>query len=265
LLSVQAAFCFALLMASGLFLWALLNFEPMNLAMQTRGLQVFGMTPQRGVRHAYTLFLTCLGLAAQLLAQPGGLPHAAQPMPMPGDRADDSYAIYSQLLKSGPIEWRDASRRQWLIEETTNAIPFDVSCYPASEGSPMAMNPHDAVKAPEDRQAEWNEVLADYDQHCHDEIQLDRESFRTELPVRLLNDEDKHAFMKDPLRPPAEFADGAGLHQFTEVFFNANHTLALVEEGMWCGSLCGNWTWVALERREGRWTVLPWVHTFVVS
>jgi hypothetical protein len=31
----------------------------------------------------------------------------------------------------------------------------------------------------------------------------------------------------------------AGLHRFTEVFFNANHTLALVEEGMWCGSLCG--------------------------
>ena len=184
---------------------------------------------------------------------------------MPGDRAEDSYAIYSQVLKSGPVEWRNANRRQWLIEDTTNAIPLDVACHPASKVNPMGMNPQDAVKAPEDRQPEWNEVLTDYDQHCHDVIQLDLESFRTEPPVRLLNAEDKQSFMKDPGRPPAEFADGAGLHRFTEVFFNANHTLALVEEGMWCGSLCETWTWVALERREGRWEMLPWVHTYMVS
>jgi hypothetical protein len=214
---------------------------------------------------ALTVLLTCLGFAAQLLGQPAGTPSFAQPIPLPVDRADDSYAIYSQLLKSGPIEWRNASRRQWLIEDTTDAIPLDVACHPASEVDSMGMNPRDAVKAPKDRQTEWNEVLADYDQHCHDVIQLDRESFRTELPVRLLNAVDKQNFMKDPATPPAKFADGAGLHRFTEVFFNAHHTLALVEEGMWCGSLCGNSTWVVLERREGRWEMMPWVHTFVVS
>jgi hypothetical protein len=212
-----------------------------------------------------TLFLTSVGLAARLLGQLDGTPRFAPPMPMSGDRAEDAYTIYSQLLTSGPIEWRNASRTQWLIEDTTNATPLDVACRPASEGDPMRMNPHDAVKAPEDRQAEWNEVLADYDQHCHDVIQLDRESFRTELPVRLLNAEDKQSFVKDPVRPPAEFADGAGLHRFTEAFFNTNHSLALVEQGMWCGVLCGNWTWVVLERREGRWEVLPWVHSFLVS
>jgi len=217
------------------------------------------------IMRTFTLLLTCLGLAAQLPGQPGGTPRFAQPMPMPGDRAEDSYSIYSQLLKTGPIEWRNESRRQWLIEDTTNAIPLDVACHPASEVSPMGVNPRDAVNAPEDRQTEWNEVLTDYDQHCHDVIQLDPESFRTELPVRLLNAEDKQSFMKDPVRPPAKFADGAGLHRFTEVFFNANHTLALVEEGMWCGSQCGNWTWVVLERREGRWEMLPWVHSFAFS
>jgi hypothetical protein len=216
----------------------------------------------------FALLLTCLGLAAQLPGQPGGTPRFAPPMPMPGNRAEDSYAIYSQLLKSGPIEGRNTSRRQWLIEDTTNAIPLDVACHPASKV--IGMNPHDAVKAPEDRQIEWNEVLADYDQHCHDVIQLDLESFRTELPVRLLNAEDKQNFMReqnfmrDPVRP-AEFADGAGLHRFTEVFFNANHTLALVEQGMWCGSLCGNWSWVVLERREGRWEMLPWVRMSAYS
>jgi hypothetical protein len=210
-----------------------------------------------------TLLLACLGLAAQLSAQLGGTPRFAPPMPMPGDRAEDSYAIYSQLLKSGPVEWRDAPRRQWLIEDTTNAIPLDVACHPKADS--IGMNPHDAVKAPDDRQTGWNEVLADYDRHCHDVIQLDLESFRIELPVRLLNAEDKRSFTKDPGTPPAEFAGGAGLHRFTQVFFNANHTLALVEQGMWCGSLCGNWAWVVLERREGRWQALPWVHTFSVS
>jgi hypothetical protein len=163
----------------------------------------------------FTLLLTCLGLAAQLPGQPGGTPRFAQPMPMPGDRAEDSYAIYSQLLKSGPIEWRNASRKQWLIEDTTNAIPLDAACQPASEANSMEINPHDAVTAPEDRQAEWNEVLTDYDQHCHDVIQLDRESFRTQLPVRLLNTGDKKSFAKDLVSPPAEFADGAGLHRYT--------------------------------------------------
>jgi hypothetical protein len=51
---------------------------------------------------------------------------------MPEDRTQD-YAIYSHLLKSGPIEWRNVSRKQWLIEDTTDAIPLDLVCRPASE------------------------------------------------------------------------------------------------------------------------------------
>jgi hypothetical protein len=212
-----------------------------------------------------TPVLTYLALTALLPGQPEAAPRFAQPTPMPGDRAEDSYGIYSQLLKSGPIEWREAGRKQWLVEDTTNAIPLDVSCEPVSHVDPFSMNPHDAVKAPEDRQAEWSDVLTDYDQHCHDVIQLNVESFRTELPVRLLNVGDRQSFMKDPVRPPAEFADGAGLHRFTEAFFNTDHTLALVEQGMWCGSLCGSYTWVVLQRREGRWEALPWVHTSSMS
>jgi hypothetical protein len=207
----------------------------------------------------FALLLTGLTLAAQLPGQPSQTPRYAQPMPMPGDRVRDSYAIYSQLLKTGPIEWRDVDRKQWLILDTTNAVRIDVACDAENTG----MSPRGAVKAPENRQTEWNEVLADYDQHCHDVIELDRDSFRTELPVRLLNAEDQQRF--DPQRPPAEFADGAGLHQFTQVFFNANHTLAAVKEGMWCGSLCGNWMWVVLERRQGRWVMLPWVVLSEVS
>ena len=217
-----------------------------------------------------TLLLTCFGLATQLSGQAGETARYAQSTSMPADRAKDSYAIYSQLLKSGPIEWRNVSRKQWLIEETTNAMPLDVSCGPVADHPGMnrhtgGIEPHTAVQAPADRQSEWNKVLADYDQHCHDVIQLDRQSFRTDLPIRLLNAEEKQTFMKNPRTPRVEFADGAGLHRFTEVFFNANHTLALVEQGMWCGILCGNWTWVVLERRDGQWKMLPWTHMAMIS
>jgi len=205
------------------------------------------------------------GFAAQVAGQAAEPPRYAKPMAMPSDRDQDSYAIYSQLLKSGPIEWRDASRTQWLIEGTTTAMPLGATCHPASGIDPVAMNPHDAVKPPKDRQAEWNEVLADYDQHCHDVIQLDGNNFKTDLPVRLLNPDEKLVFMKAPQEPPDEFADGAGLHRFTEVFFNPNHTLALVEQGMWCGVLCGNWEWVVLQRKDGKWQMLPWVRMVTFS
>jgi hypothetical protein len=215
-------------------------------------------------------FLICLGLAAPFLGQSGETANFAQPSPMPADRAKDSYAIYSQLLKSGPIEWRNVGRKQWLIEDTTKAMPLDVSCGPVADHPGMnrhtgGMEPDTAVQAPADRQSEWNDVLADYDRHCHDVIQLDRQNFQTDLPVHLLNADDKRNFMKNPRQPPAEFAGGAGLHRFTEVYFNANHTLALVEQGMWCGGLCGNSTWVVLERKQEEWKMLPWVHTFMVS
>jgi hypothetical protein len=169
-------------------------------ALAFKGIQdrrVFQATPVDPIMRSFILLLTCLELAAQMAAQ-AGTPHFAQPMPMPADRSEDSYAIYSQLLKSGPIEWRDVSRRHWLIEDTTNATPLDMACHAAPGVNSIEINPHEVVQAPKNRQTEWNEVLTDYDQHCHDVIQLDVQSFRTELPVRLLNTEDKHSFMRDP-------------------------------------------------------------------
>ena len=203
--------------------------------------------------------------AAPSPGQPGEGARFAQPVPMQPARTNDSYIIYSQLLKSGPIEWRDVSRKHWLVEDTTSAVPLDVACQPGAGGNSMSVNPYSAVQAPADRKTEWKEVLADYDQHCHDVVRLDQTSFRTALPVRLLGSTEKKSFQQNSRQPPAEFAEGAGLHRFSEVFFNTDHTLALVEQGMWCGALCGNWTWVVLERKDDQWKVLPWVHTFTVS
>lgn len=210
--------------------------------------------------------IMCLGLTAQTPVSP----NYADPVPMPQDREDDSYVIYAQLLKSGPIEWRTVSRKQWLLEATTNAMALDVSCGPVAEHPGMnrrfgGMEPHTAIQAPAERQTEWNEVLADYDRHCHDVIQLDVADLKTEIPVRLLNEDEKRLYRQNSEKPMDEFAEGAGLHRFTEVYFNAHHTLALVEQGMWCGMLCGNWTWVALEKKNGQWKMLPWSHMTMMS
>ncbi len=196
-----------------------------------------------------TLLLIVVGLAVQKTQGQGndGSPRVLQPKLMPGDRGADSYTIYSQLLKEGPIEWREVKRSEWLLESTTSAVPTENPCRPNSEAESSGVNPHFAVKAPQDRQAEWNQVLADYDEHCHDLIQLDRDSFKTELPVHLVNPEDTRK-MEDPLKAAPVRASG-GMHHFSEVFFNPNHTLALVNQGMWCGGLCGNATWVVLPHR----------------
>jgi hypothetical protein len=194
-------------------------------------------------------------------------------LPMPQDRVADSYVIYSQLLPGDEIEWGNVQRSFWLMEDTTKAEPPDSSC--AIGG---IMNPHKAIQAPEPRQADFAEVLADFDAHCHDQYLLDASQFHEKLPVRLLDEEARKRFVShvagymppqnDIMRAPPtpdEFKGAAGMHSFTAVYFNREHTLAMTEIGMFCGGLCGNWRWVVLERKDEQWKTLPWVRMTMMS
>jgi hypothetical protein len=193
-----------------------------------------------------------------------------KPGPMPQDRIADSYAIYSQLLPGNQIEWGDAPRTQWLVEDTTTAVPPDNPC--------MSGDPHQAITPPHERQADFAEVLADYDTHCHDRYQLDGSKLRLKLPVRLLDKDGRKRYVSgvsgymppgnDIMRAPPtpeQFKGAAGLHSFTAVYFNREQTLAMTKIGMYCGSLCGMWRWVVLEKKNGEWQILPWVHTYTIS
>lgn len=196
---------------------------------------------------------------------------------MPMDRAEASYTIYSQLLPGNQIEWGNAPRTQWLIEDATKAVALDSPC---ASGAMMVgpMNPHQSVKAPEERQAEFEEVLADFDAHCHDVYRLEASKFRLEMPVRMMDEEARRRYVEgvvhymppanDIMRAPAtpnEFKGAAGMHSFTAVYFNRAHTLAMTEIGMYCGGLCGMWRWVVLENKNGQWQVLPWVYGYTIS
>jgi hypothetical protein len=196
----------------------------------------------------------------------------SKPVPMPQDRVTDSYEIYSQLLPGDQIEWGNVPRSHWLLEDTTKAESLDSRC------ASSYMNPHAAIEAPEERQTEFAEVLADFDAHCHDRYQLDALKFHIKLPVRLLDEEARDRYVRGvsgylPQRKsimqapptPDEFKGAAGMHSFTAVYFDRKHTLAMTEIGVYCGPLCGNWRWVVLERTNGQWQILPWVRMVTFS
>jgi hypothetical protein len=214
-----------------------------------------------------------MALAPAFAQQPKPSPPEFQPKPMPEDRIADSYAIYSQLLPGNEIEWGDAPRSQWLVEDTTTAMPPDKPCVTGD-----MMNPHQAITAPQQRQEDFAEVLADYDAHCHDRYQLDASKLQLKLPVRLLDEDARKRYVSGVSRyippsndimrappTPEQFKGAAGMHSFTAVFFNRAHTLAMTEIRMYCGGLCGMSSWVVLEKKNGKWQTLPWVHTFVIS
>jgi hypothetical protein len=192
----------------------------------------------------------------------------------PASLVEDSYTIYQQVLPSNAIEWSDEKRTQWLLQDTTTAVPLNAAC---NSGSTSDL--HHGVTPPASRLVEWAEVLADFDARCHERYKLDGSRFHQAVPVRLLDDAAQKrywsgvsGFMPPPNNimqappTPNEFKGAAGLHSFSGVYFNRAHTLAAVSFGMGCGSLCGNWTWVVLEKQsDGTWQRLRWAHTSTMA
>jgi len=200
-------------------------------------------------------------------------PKYAEATEMPLDRVADSYAIYQQVLPSGAIEWSNVPRTQWLLQDVTTAKPLSAGC----ETSEISDLPK-AVTPPAERKAEWDEVVADFVAHCHDRYKLNGNNLKLALPVHLLDKDAQSRYWKGvagfmPPKSnimqapptPEEFKGAAGLHSFSAVYFNRNHTLAATYFGMGCGSLCGNWAWVVLERKDGAWRPLPWVRVRTYS
>jgi len=203
------------------------------------------------------LVTTSAPFAQQPIAEP-------TPIAMPSDRAADSYAIYSQLLPSDAIEWGNVPRAAWLLEDRT-VTPTD--------------DPRQAIEAPKERKADLQALFDDYDAHKAEIITLYSSGFNTQLPVRLADKDAQARYIAIrggvTLSQAHEFASHkhdfdifigvAGMHSFSQVFFNADHSLAMVHFGISCGTTCGNWTWVVLQRKDGNWAMLPWVHSFSVS
>ena len=61
----------------------------------------------------------------------------------------------------------------------------------------------------------------------------------------------------------ARYPGARGHISFSRPGYDPSGTHALLAYGHGCGSLCGDWGYVLLERRDGRWTVLKRVITIV--
>jgi hypothetical protein len=128
------------------------------------------------------------------------------------------------------------------------------------------MNPHVAIRPPTDRRQDFEEVLKDFDAHCHDRIKLDPNAWHLAAPVRLLSPEEQEELRTSLFggrtresRP--EFKGAPALYGFSEVYFNQKYTLALVYATQLCGSLCGEGFWVVFELQNGKWKELHWSST----
>lgn len=122
-------------------------------------------------------------------AQTSTTPTYSNAIALPATLATDSYAIYSQLLPGSQIEWSDAPREFWLLEETTAAMPLGSSC--ATGG---AMNPHSAIRPTDAQKSSFDEVLADFDKRCHERYRLDASQLHVKLPVHLLDEDAQKRF-----------------------------------------------------------------------
>jgi hypothetical protein len=170
------------------------------------------------------------------------------------DKEKDVYDIYSLLLDrpktSHETSHGPSNAPRILIARTTvPGVPKDP-----------------CVTPPKERDAEFQEVLADFRARSATQRKL-RPAFTLAKPYFLLGPEEVAAFEKDrgwPKPPGAardpRFEGVADLFRLSEVYFNQPRTLALTAVATWCGGLCGLMRWVALEKqKDGKWEELPWV------
>ena len=209
----------------------------------------------------------------ELVSHPNDKPQLPA-VPMPQDRAADSYRIYSVLMPVGALGNPGWPRQLWLLADTTlSLVPTDQPCLTHETGD-IDMNPHVAIDAPVDRKQEFAEMLEDFDLRCHERIQLTTESFNLVVPLKLISQTEQDEFVRKRFDPnagddgdvlTARYKGAPGLSRFTEVYFNAHHTLAMVYANAWCGGLCVQSYWQVLELKDGSWQKLPWRSTVVMN
>jgi hypothetical protein len=205
-----------------------------------------------------------LALQAQQTAvkHPDPLP----PIPMPQDRAADSYSIYSLLMPVGEIGGANWPHGLWLLANITVTFAQpDQPCIPQGTDE-QPMNPHVAVHPPPDKEQDYAEMLADFDRHCHDRILLSADPFHLPVPVHVLTEAEQSEFRTirftglgsvDP-SVAAKYNGAPGLTSFSEVYFNAHHTVGMVYGLGWCGAMCGQGGWEVLGLEDGQWKALGW-------
>lgn len=171
-------------------------------------------------------------------------------IPMPEDRADDSYAIYSKLMPGE--EFASMSPEQntrWAIAEITiNETDRNPAVPPLGQLKPPPENPRG-----------FQEAVADYQTNKYVRVHLMNDAFHLSHPFSLLSPDDVAAFRGSKTaaqvssETQSQWAGYPGVTLFSEVYFDSRHQAALVFMNDWCAHLCSAGSWVYLEKHGGQW------------
>lgn len=192
--------------------------------------------------------------------------------PLPSDRRADAYAMYSSLLPFGQTATSKAS--SFPVSDTTiDVLMPRAPCWVPHATNALAWaqggtnNPHNAVTPPDADRRDYEEVLTDFDMHCHDRYRLEAGAWKTTAPVLLLDQAQQNSFLGSRYSgSTGELFKGAvALYAFSAPFFNAHHTVALVYASQACGGLCGEGYWVAFRKTDGVWKALHWSSAYKMS
>jgi hypothetical protein len=163
-------------------------------------------------------------------------------------RERDVYAIYSLMLTKPSTSHGPYESERLLIAMTTKPPDVQLSC----------------IQPPKDREAEFREVMADYEHRKTTPRQL-KPLFSIPKPYMLLTDDEVRAFSEEQmrLRPFAQqddrFRGVSDYFTLGDVYFNMGGTLAVTAFSSWCGGPCAQSQLRVFEKADnGRWVERQW-------
>jgi hypothetical protein len=170
-------------------------------------------------------------------------------------RRADVYAIYSLMMTDPTTSHGHDNNEIYLIRDTT--VP----------GAPR----EPCVRVPPRYMHDFDEVFADYNRRKDTPATLQR-ALTIAKSYELLNSDeikefiDSHRNRPGPRTKPKElFQRATDLFGLTDVFFNQSRTLALTGISIYCGDLCGSYTWKVFEKNRGHWEERPWITCSMMS
>jgi hypothetical protein len=186
--------------------------------------------------------------AAQHMQPPATGPGGA--IPMPEDRADDSYAIYALLMPGQPFAGLPAEQnRRWAIAQIT---------VNEQDRNP-AIPPQGQLKPPPENPRGFTDAVGDYEANKNARVRLEQNGLHINHAFSLLSPSevdslrDARSGAQSTSQAQTQWAGVPGVTYFSEVYFNKDHTSALVYMNDWCAHLCAAGTWVYLEKHRGQW------------
>jgi hypothetical protein len=170
-------------------------------------------------------------------------------IPMPQDRASDSYAIYSLLMPGAPFDSMGSLQNQsWAIADTTINI---------SDMNP-AIPPEGQLQAPKEHPKGFQEAVRDFEARKYQHIQLTNQfhlsqSYQLMSAAQVVELRQAKTSVAADSALQSKYAGYPGVTFFSEVYFSANHHAALVYMSNWCANLCAQGQWIYLEKHNASW------------